>query len=289
MSSSPAPAGCSSWRHARGSASSWSRPRFRRRSSTPSAGESTPAGCRMRPGWRQSSRACAAPGARRQPATGSRTPRSTGARRAPAGRVRNISNHGIAFEIADVDVERFLPGTRDREPAASMPRERLLHRRLRAIVRHIAPLPTAGRYLLGCAWKPQPPAADANTRPISTIAPCALRSPERGSANGLVDRPSRRRRARRERRAAARRRPRRPGAGYGERVRRRLAGRARPRARPLRGRRLALSVHHRRHQRVSRCCSSCPRGSTRRSSERPLGIGRVSEDGIAVLLRSPAR
>ncbi|MCU1283494.1 MAG: hypothetical protein JWM53_7040 [bacterium] len=91
---------------------------------------------------------------------------------AQPGRVRDLSNDGIAFEVADVDLERLLPG--------SVLDDVHLSRRglgcvagVRAIVRHVAPLPKAGRYLIGCAWKPHAISPDATAKPVRDRALCA--------------------------------------------------------------------------------------------------------------------
>ena len=74
--------------------------------------------------------------------------------------LRDLSNHGLAFEVSDVDVERLLPG-------CELEQLTLSHRGAtalaggRALVRHVAPLATPGRYLVGAALKPRAPAPGA--------------------------------------------------------------------------------------------------------------------------------
>ncbi|HEX9100566.1 MAG TPA: PilZ domain-containing protein, partial [Polyangia bacterium] len=103
---------------------------------------------------------------------------------ASPGRVHDLSNHGVAFEVADADLERLLPGSvLDGLRLSRHGRECLDG--VRAVVRHVAPLPTAHRYLVGCAWKPRAAAADATATPIRDRALCAALI-KSGLAAGIV-------------------------------------------------------------------------------------------------------
>ncbi len=102
---------------------------------------------------------------------------------APA-RVHDLSNHGVAFEVADADLERLLPGSV--LDGVSLARHRqVCVAGVRAIVRHVAPLGAAGRYLVGCAWKPRAATSDAAATPIRDRALCAALV-KSGLASGLV-------------------------------------------------------------------------------------------------------
>ncbi len=100
------------------------------------------------------------------------------------GRVRDLSNEGIAFEVADVDLERLLPGSVLDDVRLSRG-GRVCVAGVRAIVRHVAPLPKPGRYVVGCAWKPLAPPADAGATPIRERALVAAMI-KSGLAAGLV-------------------------------------------------------------------------------------------------------
>ena len=101
----------------------------------------------------------------------------------PAARLRDLSNDGIAFEVAGVDVERLLPGSvlddirlrRHGRDCSSAP--------MRAIVRHIEPLADRGHYLVGCAWKPRSSAPPST--PVRNRALCAALV-KAGLATGVV-------------------------------------------------------------------------------------------------------
>jgi len=99
--------------------------------------------------------------------------------------LRNLSNDGLAFEIADPDIERLLPGTvldgitltRDRGVCASG---------MRALVRHLEPLTTPGRYLVGCALKPASTNVDNTpTKRVINRALCAALI-KAGLTSGIV-------------------------------------------------------------------------------------------------------
>jgi hypothetical protein len=103
---------------------------------------------------------------------------------AGAGRVRDLSNVGIAFEVANVDLERLLPGS-VLEDLRLVRHGKICLGGARAIVRHVAPLPQAGRYVVGCAWKPRAAAADGRAKPVRDRALCAALV-KAGLAAGVV-------------------------------------------------------------------------------------------------------
>ncbi|MGZ3404988.1 MAG: PilZ domain-containing protein, partial [Polyangia bacterium] len=87
---------------------------------------------------------------------------------AESAQLRNLSNDGFAFEVADTDVERLLPGS-ELEGLTLSRRGLAAVGGARALVRHVEPLATPGRYLVGCALKPR--------ATVSTIRPTLLRDP----------------------------------------------------------------------------------------------------------------
>jgi len=100
------------------------------------------------------------------------------------GRVRDLSNEGIAFEVGDVDLERLLPGNVLDDVQLSR-QGRACIGGVRAVVRHVAPLPQAGRYLVGCAWKPRVAPADGAAKLLRDRALCAALV-KLGLAGGVV-------------------------------------------------------------------------------------------------------
>ncbi len=93
---------------------------------------------------------------------------------AQAARLHDLSNDGMAFEVADSDVERLLPG--NALDGLTLAREgRVCAAGMRALVRHVEALPGAGRYLVGCALKPPAaaPTANAPGRRVDNVALCA--------------------------------------------------------------------------------------------------------------------
>ena len=100
------------------------------------------------------------------------------------GRVRNLSNDGIAFEVADVAIDRLLPGSVLEEVRLSRG-ARSCVAGVRAVVRHVASLPEPGRYVIGCAWKPHAAADDGTATAIRDRAMCAALV-KSGLAAGLV-------------------------------------------------------------------------------------------------------
>lgn len=98
--------------------------------------------------------------------------------------VRDLSNDGVAFEVADVDVERLLPGS-VLDGVSLARRGRGCIADMRAIVRHVAPLARPGRYVVGCAWKPRPAPADAAATALRDPALCAAMV-KLGLASGIV-------------------------------------------------------------------------------------------------------
>jgi hypothetical protein len=104
---------------------------------------------------------------------------------APPGVVRDLSNDGIAFEVGDVDVERLLPGSVLEDVRLSRHGRACFGAGVRAIVRHVEPLERAGRYLVGCAWKPRAAPTDTAARPVRNRALCAALV-KAGLATGVV-------------------------------------------------------------------------------------------------------
>jgi len=101
------------------------------------------------------------------------------------GRVRDLSNDGIAFEVSDADLERLLPGSVLEDVRLSRQGRACMGGGVRAIVRHVAPLSKAGHYLVGCAWKPRVAPGDAAAKPVRDRALCAALV-KSGLASGVV-------------------------------------------------------------------------------------------------------
>jgi hypothetical protein len=91
---------------------------------------------------------------------------------AEPARLRDLSNDGVAFEVADTDVERLLPGS-ELEGLTLSRRGRAAVSGVRALVRHVQPLATAGCYLIGCALKARMTTTAAKPTLLRDPALCA--------------------------------------------------------------------------------------------------------------------
>ncbi|HXU73605.1 MAG TPA: PilZ domain-containing protein [Polyangia bacterium] len=98
-------------------------------------------------------------------------------------RLRDLSNDGLAFEVADIDVDRLLPG-RTLEDLVVMRAGRVCLRGARAIVRHVAAT-APGRYRVGCALKPPPAPAQKSVNQVRDRALCAALV-KSGLGSGIV-------------------------------------------------------------------------------------------------------
>lgn len=78
------------------------------------------------------------------------------------GRLRNLSNDGMAFEVAEADLERLLPGS-VLEDVRLFRSDGSCVDGARAVVRYVAALRKLGRYVVGCAWKPRAVRIDVGT------------------------------------------------------------------------------------------------------------------------------